>query len=288
MYPVSPILIELIKQFDDANEELKSLNAELEHENMRYISYTEDLNRTVEELVKDLAASTATRQALSESLDEYIEIKDNLEEELVILYDTTGDLNSTVQELRVAIEEFQEENERFRTIVSFLEEEADGVQHSYDELAQALADTILRKSTLAEIGVKERMKAELAGWECGLRTAFGNQQFTENVNLPIGYVYYDDVIKYVDNRLFDDFCVNSFEFEQFLKENIIDEGDSVWTINLSDFTRGVNIYISGALNYYFPDEHDTNGLDNEVWDEANYQCSNLSQDQRYNYGNIHL
>lgn len=259
------------------------LNAELQTENTRYFTYTQELNRTVEELVEDLSQSTATRKSLTESLDEYKDIRETLEEELAILSGTTGDLNATVQELNAAIAEFQDENERFRTIVSFLEDEANGVQHSYDELTNALADTILRKSTLAEIGVKERMKSEIAGWECGLQAAFGTHQFTENVNYPIGFLHFDDVIDYVDGKLFVDFCIQPDDFQEFLETEIVEQGESVWTINLADFTRGVNIYTSEVLNYYFPDEDDTNGLDSDVWDAANYECRNLSDQARYSY-----
>ncbi len=274
------VLVELL---NDENQEFKTLNAELQTENKRYDSYTKELNRTVEELIDELAISTATQTALSVSLNEYKAIRQTLEDEILFLSDTTGDLNSTVQELNAAIAEFEEENDKFRTIVSFLEDEANGVQHSYDELAKTLASTIIRKRTLAEIGVKERMKAELAGWECGLVVAFATQEFSKNVNYPIGYSHFDDVVDYVSDKLFVNFCINSTDFETFLQNEIVEEGNTIWTINLSDFTRGVNIYTSEVLNYYFPDEDDTNGLDSEVWETANYECSKLSQEMIYKY-----
>ncbi len=264
------------------NIEFSSLNDQLRSENARYFNYTQSLNATVQELVNDLAASTAAREELTESLNEYKEIRGTLEREVKDLADTAGDLNFTVQELSDAIEDFQEENERFRVIVTFLEDEANEVEKSYSELTKALAETILRKNALAEIAVEERMKAELAGWECGLTLAFGTKPFTQNVELPIGYKDYNSVMDYVEDKLLSDFCVATRELESYLKTEILDQGESLWTISLSDLTWGANSYTYHVLNYYFPDEGEV-GLDSVTWDAANHDCTNLPEDKKFVY-----
>jgi hypothetical protein len=273
----------LVTELNSANEEFNNLNQNLERENLRYIDYNRELNETVKELVKELDSAVISQQTLKDSIDDYIVIKQTLEQEVSMLSNTAGNLNSQVEELNEAIEEFKDENTKLRTIVSFLEDEANGVQQSYDELADALADTIIRKRALVRIALEERMKAELAGWECGLLTAFDTHQFAQNVNLPIGNSHYVDVIAYVNDKLLSDFCIETGKFESYLKDEIITDGASIWTINLKDLTRGVNIYSSEVLDYYFPDEGDTNGLDGETWEIANYDCSNLSQEDRYTY-----
>lgn len=273
----------MVTELNSANEEFNNLNQNLERENLRYIDYNRELNETVKELVKELDSAVISQQTLKDSIDDYIVIKQTLEQEVSMLSNTAGNLNSQVEELNEAIEEFKDENTKLRTIVSFLEDEANGVQQSYDELADALADTIIRKRALVRIALEERMKAELAGWECGLLTAFDTHQFAQNVNLPIGNSHYVDVIAYVNDKLLSDFCIETGKFESYLKDEIITDGASIWTINLKDLTRGVNIYSSEVLDYYFPDEGDTNGLDGETWEIANYDCSNLSQEDRYTY-----
>ena len=270
-------------QLQESNSEFSQLNENLQVENNRYSEYTQTLNATVTQLVTELALTTETKQALQISLDEYKEIRETLEEEVLTLSNTAGNLNSTVEELNKAIKDFQDENERFRTIVSFLEGEANGAQQSYDELARALEETIVRKRALAEIGVKERMNSELASWECGLDNAYGHLAFGKNFSLPIGYTYYDDVINYTNGKLLADFCIEIEDIESYLKNEFISEGTSLWTINLENFTKGVNVYTSAALNYYFPDEGDTNGLESESWEAANYECNNLPQDKKFSY-----
>lgn len=275
--------LDLVHEFNNTNVEFQRLNEELTVENNRYYDYTKTLNNTVSRLVNDLAVSTESQLALKNSLDEYRVLSTKLEQEVLSLSMTTGDLNSTVKDLNDAIEVFQEENDRFRTIVSFLEGEANGVQKSYDELTKALGDTILRKRALAEIVVEERMKTELAGWECGLVTAFGTQQFAKDISNPIGSMYYNEVLTYTDNKILSDFCVNKEDFELFVKNEFVFNGDILWNINLGDFTRAVNIYTATALNYYFPDQGDKNGLQSEIWEEANYECKNLLQDTKFTF-----
>ena len=236
----------------------------------------------MQQLSDDLASSAATQEALTDSLVEYVTIRQNLEYEIDLLSNTAGDLNSTVQELNEAIQEFESENQRFRLIVSFLEDEANGVKESYDDLANALAETILRKNALVQIGVEERMKAELAGWECGLPIAFVMHQFAQNFNLPIGYIYYDDVMGYVDDKLLSDFCIDTENFESYLENEIVPQGKSLWTLNLSDFTRGVNLYTWEVHSFYFPDGAE-DGVNSTAWVEAYFECNNLSKEDRYIY-----
>jgi len=271
---------ELVVQLNNTNINFSNLNSELQSENSRYFNYTQRLNETVQELVTDLAASTAAKEDLTNALNDYKEIRATLEKEVEELSDTAGNLNSTVQDLNEAIADFQEENDRFRIIVTFLEDEADGVQKSFTELTVALAETILRKNALAEIAVEERMKAELAGWECGLVTAFGTTSFVQNVDAPIGFTHYNDVMDYVEKKLLSDFCVDTIELESYLEKEILEEGQNLWTISLNDLTRGANSYTYKVLDYYFPDEEE-NGLDSVTWDAANHDCTNLPEDKKF-------
>ena len=283
------IFADLASEFNNTLVEFQHQNELLRDENSRYIVYTNELNQTVDNLVAEVAEVRESEENLANTVEQFAVVAATLESEILILTNQTGDLNETESELNEAVALFVEENQQFRElnenlgkIVSFLEVEANGVQESYDELAKQLADTILRKEVLAEIGLKERMKAELSGWECGLLIAFGNQDFSEDQEIPIGYSDYYHVMNYISDKILSDLCIVQENLEVYLWEEVI-PGKQIWDINLKDLAFGVNIYSAKVLDHYFPDENDTEGLENYVWNVADYDCRNLDLDDRYLY-----
>lgn len=280
----------MTSQLNSTLVEFKDQNEILRDENDRYQEYTNTLNETVQSLVVELADVGESEKRLTEAIDEYEVAAANLELEILSLTNQTGDLNDTVNELHVAVSIFEEENDKIRElnedlgkIVGFLQVEADSVQKSYAELAEQLADTILRKEILAEVGLKERMRSELAGWECGFLTAFGNQDFSKNQEISIGYSNYDFVMSYISDRLLSDLCIVRANLEVYLRNEVITSGSYLWDINMKDLAFGINMYASDVLDHYFPSENDINGLENVVWNIADYDCRNLDLDDRYFY-----
>ena len=277
-------------QLNATLDEFKEQNILLLDENARYEEYTRTLNETVDDLVTELVDVRNTEKQLENALDDYELVARTLRTEISILANHTDELNQTVQELDSAIDIFEEENQQFRElnedlrkIVSFLEVEANDVQTSYEELAQQLADTILRKEVLAEIGLQERMKSELSGWECGFLTAFGDKDFGKDPQVAIGYSSYDTVMNYISDRLLSDVCIVRGNLELFLRSEIVPDGTELWDITMKDLAFGVNIYSAKVLNHYFPGENDTEGLENSTWNAADYECSNLDVGDRYSY-----
>lgn len=279
------ILIDLVSEFNATIVKYQEQNNILREENTRYIESTNKLNQTVGDLAGELATLRESEQALAETVEHYGEVARILESEVVILTNQTDDLNETISELNFIVANFTEENNRFRelnanlrTIVSFLEDEADDVQTSYAELAQHLADTIEQKRVLAEIALKERMNSELMCWECDLETAFVNQDFT----ISLGYSNYEDVMSYISGKILSDVCIVRDNLEFYLMNKVINGGYALHDITLNDLALGVNEYLEKVLDHYFPGENES-GLGNDVWDAANYDCRNLDLGDRYYY-----
>jgi len=166
-------------------------------------------------------------------------------------------------------------NGNLSIIADFISDEAMLIQQSYEELVSFLATTITVKRSLARVGLKDRMDAEIAGLECGLLVAFGAEPFIQDMTLLIGPSLYEHVIDYVDLKLFKDLCIDTENFEVFLSSEILPPGSDKHAINVQDFVRGINLYTSKVMLYYF---YGSNDLD---WDGANYDCNYLPDGQEF-------
>ena len=222
---------------------------------------------------------------MNSTLEQYQVIARALDVDLLEFGSTAEDLNMTVQALDEAIdrliqqnEEFSELNEDLQTIAVFLEGSVQGVDQSYEDLGKELADTIVKKRALAETGLKDRMRAEMAGWECGLNTAFGYLPFGNDENIAIGNSHYGDVMDYIDQKILSDMCIDRINLDLYLKNEILTPGYNSWDINMKDLTFGVNAYVGEVFNYYFPDLGENGGIESAQWDAADYDCNNLSED----------
>ncbi len=282
-------LSDLVQQFNQTVDDYKKQIILLTEENQRYYEYTNTLNQTVKSLSKELVEVRESEANLKVAVEGYATIQENLEEEIFTLTSHANELNVTIDSLNEALESFQEENSRFKElnedlgeIVFFLEDEAQGVEKSYEELAAHLADTILRKRVLAEIGLHERMKSERAGWQCGYKTAFSSQDFIKDEEVPIGYSSYDIVLGYIAASFFDDLCISRGNFETFLRHEVLLGGQKLWEITSKDLTAGVNMYTTEVLEFYFPDEGE-DGVNKTAWDDADYDCNNIPPENRFFY-----
>lgn len=236
-------------------------------------------------LSEQLSSISSENDLMNSTLEQYQVIARALDVDLLEFGSTAEDLNMTVQALDEAIdrliqqnEEFSELNEDLQTIAVFLEGSVQGVDQSYEDLGKELADTIVKKRALAETGLKDRMRAEMAGWECGLNTAFGYLPFGNDENIAIGNSHYGDVMDYIDQKILSDMCIDRINLDLYLKNEILTPGYNSWDINMKDLTFGVNAYVGEVFNYYFPDLGENGGIESAQWDAADYDCNNLSED----------
>lgn len=275
------------KNINATIEEYKEQNEILKTENGKFEEYTKTLNNTVDTLVAELAKSVEAEQQLRNTVQDYEELKQTLNAEILHLVNHTNDLNETVMELNHATALYEEQNQKLsslnedlNSVVGFLQVEVDGVHSSYESLVGTLADTILRKEVLAEIALKERIRKDISGWECGFTAAFANEDFGKDGEVAIGYSSYDTVMNYINDRILSDVCVQRGNFELYLSSEILLPGQKKWEINRNDLVNGVNLYLTEVLNHYFPGEGGSDKID---WNTADYDCRNLAYEDRFSF-----
>jgi len=279
---------ELAKQINETLLDFKEQNEELKGQNDQLIQTTDALKADVANLTLNLDDVRETEAQLKKDVEELKAVEERLQEDKLTLTTQTEVLNSTVEKLSDEVSNFKKENKEFkelneelRQIVSFIDDEAENVERTYEALTAYLADAIIRKQVLTMTALKEGMKKELAAWECGFRTAFSGQDFLKDENAPIGYSSYDTVMSYT-GKFLQNLCLLRGNLETFLVNEVILSGQSIWEISSKDLSAGINIYTTNALGHYFPDEGEE-GVNRTSWDEIDYDCSELPIDQRYYY-----
>jgi hypothetical protein len=266
----------------------KLLNNQLKEENEIYALNNKNLEDTIENLDDQIVELQKTEVDLRSSVEEYQGANQQLELKLLALEQLRDNLNDTVLDLTVAINDFKAENDRMleinkelNTVLSFINETFEDTEQTYEELISALDETIVQSRVLAEEGLKSRMKTEANGWECGLSIAFASESFIKDTTLPIGTEYYLFVIDYIESKVLADLCIDTTNFELFITKEILGGGLVVSDASITDLTLGLNVLANQAFQYYFPTGN--GGLSDEDWVLANYDCENLKNEQKFTY-----
>ena len=280
----------LVQELDSTNEDLRYINEKLSDENNELEEQILFFNGSNALLSEQLSNLSLENDSMNSTLQQFQVVAHALDVDLFEFGTSAEDLNLTIQELDEAVdrlitqnEEFSELNEDLETIAIFLQGSVEGVDQSYEELAETLADTIVKKRALAETGLKDRMRAEMAGWECGLSIAFGSLPFGRDETIAIGNSQYGDVITYIDQKILSDMCIDPGNLQLYLNSEVLTQGYDPWDISMKDLAFGVNAYIGKVFDYYFPDEHLKGRAWDEAWDDANYDCNNLPDDLIFKY-----
>jgi len=281
-------VLALMNQFNSSILDYGLLNLQLKEENEIYAFNNQILNATVQNLDEQIIELQRTEVELRSSVEEYQAANHQLKHQLSELEELRDNLNDTVMDLSVSIDNFKAENDRMleinkelNTVLSFINATFEDTEQTYEELISALDETIIQSRVLAEEGLKNRMKTEANGWECGLSIAFGSEAFIQDTNLPIGSENYVFVIDYIESKVLADLCIDTTNFEFFVTNEILGDGLVVSDASITDLTLGLNVLANRAFQHYFPT--DNNGLADEDWVLANYDCENLKNEQKYNY-----
>jgi len=279
---------ELLLQFNASNIELKEMGVKLVGENEDYESFVMNLNQTMYDLREETTFLNASRAILNSTVEDFKAINMRLQLQVDYFAEETQNLNNTVDKISGTLEEYKVENKYFielngnlSVIVDFIMGETSVIQKSYEELVSNLATIITVKGRLARVGLKDRMQAEIAGLECGLLVAFGTEPFIQNVTLSIGKFSYAHVIDYVNLKLFKDLCIDVQDFQLFLRRKILSPGLGIHEINIQDLTRGINMYTSEVINYYFYNFGEHKSMEDSDWEEVNYECNNLVESKKF-------
>ena len=285
---LTSVFSDLIESFNASIKEYKLMNKQLQEENDQYELNNRNLNKTIQNLDYQIVNLLQTEIELRASILEYQGTNEQLQFEIAELEAVRESLNNSVLDLNVAVDNFKAENDRMveinrelNTILSFINSTFEDTEQTYEELISALDETIIQSRVLAEEGLKNRMRTEANGWECGLSIAFGMEPFIEDTTLPIGSDSYPFVIDYIESKVLADLCIDTANFEFFLSKEILEESSEVSDASVSDLTLGLNFISNQAFQYYFMGMK--GGLTDEDWILANYDCDNLQNEQKFRY-----
>jgi len=278
--------------FMDLNEDLNSSVAELEAQNQllnESNAVFKELNEDLEELNTDLKvqvtglASNVTNlseanQALSDNIaqlngqvEELTEVNGNLENEVANFNVQVGTLGSEVSDLKTL-------NDELMLIDQFLNDINIDIAESADEIAKIMSDTLIGNQQVFMDNMEHTHWQRVENWDCNYNDAFRNTHFMRDENkIPIGSKWYAKVSDYTKERVLDDLCLKSDDFDLFLGELKFNVSEVPVKIVSSDYKRGMNVYLHRASMHYFGGD----GLTSQDWYDAEFDCELLPEELKF-------
>ena len=248
-----------------------------------YEGLNQDLNATAIHLEEQV-------DRLEEEVDDLTFQNDRLEGLVGALTNQTEDLSeltdmleANVDRLEDRIEVLSAENDRleglvddFQTVADFLEETAGSLGETYNDVAAALAGQITTNKLLVVESLQNTYHQRVSNWDCALHDRFALEDFANDSTMSIPNDKLPAVMAYVEERVLSDLCLDANDFEQYMEERY--NGEAITTSRL---TTSVSRYTWDALDYYFPDQIDEDGLTSDDWATALYDCGNLQPEKQY-------
>lgn len=266
--------------------ELEEQNDILEANNEEYARLNTELNSTAMVLEDEVDALEMAIDDIGETALAAARINDEFLDEAQVLEGLNGTLseqvdaiNSVIIDMNGEIGRLQDLVDELRTILSFLDEAADDIGESYEDIAAFLADQIETNQNILMETLQNTYQQTAAGWVCSFQSFFAGDAFIDNPDSPIGVANYPDVIEYVEDNVLVPLCLDTSDFEAFLAENNGLANPPV-DVTANQLVSSVSEYTTAALNYYFPDEGEL-GLTYDDWAAAEYQCSGLPDGQKF-------
>jgi hypothetical protein len=258
---------------NDTNFDLVDRVEELVVENEIYSRLNQDLNTTATRLAKEVDFFEITLAKLVLENGALANLTGALQGLTSELGNLTVSQNDTLAQLygvldRVSTENLLLEslNNDLVTVVSFLNETSLGLDNSLQQITGFLADQIAANQVLVSESLENTYRQRVQSWDCDYRDHFREEPFAGNFNISITDL--SGVVEYVNERVLSEICLDESDFEQFLL------GEYPDGINSFRLIRGVSMYTTNALDFYFPEAGET-GITPAVWAEASYDCQKL-------------
>jgi septal ring factor EnvC (AmiA/AmiB activator) len=274
---------ELNSQLDVSVEALCLINEMLEEQNAEYASLNGDLNATTLQLGLQIDRIENIAGNLTASNRELRELNIELKNETTRLTNIKNDLDESVRSLGDQVDVLSAETRRLASlnadltlVVSFLNETALGIQGTYEEMTEFLAEQITAYQVLAVETLQNLYMQKISRWDCDFQSYFMTKSFGTDRSQVIGENDYLDVLEYVDERILSELCLDPADFAGRLEERY----ESPPKITTNQLLIIVSAYTSDVLDYYFP-SGDNIGLSSLDWSDAGFRCENLRDDQRY-------
>ena len=249
-----------------SNEEYERLNSEL---NNTAIALTDEVD-ALESAINDIGETALAAARINDQFLDESQVLDGLSGTLTEQVDT---INGVIIDMNGEIGRLQDLVDELRTILTFLDEAADDIGESYDEISAFLANQIETNQNLLMETLQNTYQQTASNWVCSFQSFFSGDTFITNPDTPIGVPAYSDVMNYVEDNVLAPICLGRADFEEFLAA---DNGltNPPIDVTLNQLISSLSEYTTAALNVYFPDEGET-GLTYEDWEAARYKCSGL-------------
>lgn len=214
-------------------------------------------------------------------------------QEVYNLTNLTTKLNQSVTSLGNEVTLYQQENSRLKTFVSQLGLAINSIDNT--TIANLNLTMTANAALQQNIAVNrnlllERLNTEyrtlLTNWDCDIIGRFAMKDFVNDETLPIGSTSFPTVLNYLNTKVLGYLCINTTDFQIFMINMILPAGSNVYDANLLYLKESVMRYSNLLLQYYFPTNDHSIGLNSTDWEKAHYQCYNLTSSQRFVYGRM--
>lgn len=273
---------ELNEDFDINLVEQNKLNLALNDS----MIMAKELNAALDKSTTDLNESQNTISDINSEMTETIENTKNLNDQLKVTTDqiskTDGTLSDRLDELRDENTELEtlnvnleESNDNLLAVLSYIEEAGNEFEGTFESMMNELGTSINynRELVLFDLELLYEMKYE--NWLCDgvFEFNFRNSAWVDDRDLSIGNDY-DDVITFLETNLFSELCIASDDFNFFVSNDNFIYANPPSTISFSELISAIERYSTELIKYYFP-ANNKEGLSEQNWIDADYQCDNF-------------
>ena len=269
-------------------KDLQTSNTELQRQNQIVVGLNGDLMNTKQKLDTEIEELKEENTKLEETISNLNTAVDELDNQVNGLQTTNEQLKTSIEDLTLELDrtelqitELQNINDGLQTIASYIEESSQGLDETYEELTQYLAEQITVYREVAKSTLQNIYTQRVALWDCAFRDTFAEEPFAtaNGGNIPIPRrKFEEDVLEYIDERVLSELCVSKNSFKDYLEDIFV---DPVYTTN--HLISGLNSYTNLVLDFYFPPDDNEEGLSSDIWAEAGYDCEKLPQGKQFQY-----
>jgi peptidoglycan hydrolase CwlO-like protein len=268
----SPELAGQVDKLMDENSELRNLTSELKATEVNLRGEVTTLQNTTDAL-------NETNIALQNQIDGLFEQVEEMNVTNAALQQENQNLTSQVERLDIKNGDLQNEVDKLESISRYLQEFVQN-NETLADIVEQLNSLIEANRNLALTSLQNQYLSRIDFWLCDFLTDFAGLAFIEDPELPLGDDDYPDVIGHVERQLLSDLCLQTTNFEDFMKVLFLNETTGPpppVNVTTNQFRSAVAQYTTLALDYYFPDSGEP-GLTDLDWDLAGYQCTGLPTD----------
>jgi len=217
----------------------------------------------------DFKSVIADLEASNEESKEQIE---QLKEGIIKLTQQNDELNTS--------------NENLVSILTFLKQTGTDLNTTVDELTKFLGNEINQNAVLVLMSLEISYQNVYKYWTVPgiFEDLFGEKSWILDRNSPIGVNDYPKLMEYLKDHVSSEVCADISDFENFLVNDPIigyNGGDPPVDISFRSMQSGVERYFASLMDYYF--SFDDNGVSKHQWMEAEYDCRNLAEEQRFRW-----